>query len=266
MARLVTKRCVVGFADTPHFRRGLDRIYRTFNAQGLSTQKCWTSLPPGCPTHHQSQYCFKSFTLDLAAKEGFETLLWCDSCIVPIRDVTPLWEHIESEGYWIARNGWTNDIWTADSAYTDLFPEFFTGQADKDNPWPCESILSPLEQARKCNSRIPHVVATTYGLSMRHSVGRELLAEMLRLGTTTTAFNGPSWNTNNAECIRPHTSRCGPCGPPQVRGHRQDQSALSVLAWRMGLTLVDSPRFFAYAGGQREDTCIVADGGYTLAL
>ena len=51
-----------------------------------------------------------------------------------------------------------------------------------------------------------------------------------------------------------------------MKGHRHDQSALSVLAWRYGIELVDPPKFFVYGtaqDAQDERTVVVADGSYT---
>jgi hypothetical protein len=170
---------------------------------------------------------------------GFSTLLWADACIVPgARPIDDLWKKIEGDGYWIARNGWKNSEWTADSAYRDLFPEFL-------------SSGSSLEEARAQNQKIPHVVATTFGLSLERPVGKAFLEQYFRLASETRAFCGPWKNT-------PET----PCGPPGVLGHRHDQTCASVIAWRLGLTISDCPEWFSYRGGETDRTCLVADGAY----
>lgn len=244
------RRCVVSVADTTSYQRGLRRLKAAVDAQGHADTRCWTSLPPGSPTHEAVPYAFKAVALKLASDEGFDTLLWADACILPIRDMTPLWERIEAEGYWVARNGWMSSDWCADSAYPALFPEFSCANGGYD-----------LEAARAVNSTFPHVVATSFGLSLRHDVGQKLLAEYYRLATETNAFCGPWWNTNSPTCPT-HGHRCAPCGPATTLGHRHDQSALSVLVWRLGMTLTDCPAWFSYRGGERDDTYIVADGNY----
>ena len=47
---------------------------------------------------------------------------------------------------------------------------------------------------------------------------------------------------------------------PDVLGHRHDQTALSVIAWRLGVQLTNCPRWFSYAGGETEETCLIAKG------
>lgn len=227
---------------TGSYVKGMNRLsscHEHFAGAKLCT---WADcLPDGSPSHGSIPYAFKGFALRQLSNE-FETLLWCDACIMPIRSMEPLFERIERDGYWISRNGWSNDQWTADSAYKDLWPGL------------------PIEDARKLNSTIPHVVATSFGLSMKHEIGRAFLTEYFRLASETTAFRGP-W-TNYLQAGHPTDVRCAPCGPPEVLGHRHDQSAASVIAWRLGMKLTDPPNIFAYNGGETENTILLAHGGY----
>jgi hypothetical protein len=48
---------------------------------------------------------------------------------------------------------------------------------------------------------------------------------------------------------------------PTVRGHRHDQTVLSILAHRLGMTeLVNRPRFTAYKGSETAETVLVNQG------
>lgn len=201
------------------------------------------AIPDSWPSHAERPYAFKSHALLQAARylpwhndrELAPTLLlWCDAPIVPVRDMTPLWDQIERDGYWIARNGWNNYEWTADSAYPTIFPR------------------ETLDSARTRNKTIPHVVASAFGLNTAHPLGQRLLSRYFNL-CNTTAICGPWKNT-------PET----PCGPPDVLGHRHDQTILSLVAWELGLKLTDCPAIFAYAPGA-ESSILVSDGGWTLS-
>jgi hypothetical protein len=222
-------RCVVNVA-TGRFVIGQNRLASLLTVPLVK----WTdNLPVASPAHKDVPYAFKAYALAEAGRE-YTTLLWADACIVP-RDLTPLFERIEREGYWMSRNGWMNSEWTADSAYADL------------------------KVTREENARIPHVVATAFGISLRHFKGVAFLAEYLRLAQTQ-AFCGPWWNSNHPE----HGKDAGAerCGGSAVRGHRHDQSAASVIAWRLGFELTDPPDVFAYLGGETENTLLLADGNY----
>jgi len=48
----------------------------------------------------------------------------------------------------------------------------------------------------------------------------------------------------------------------RVKGHRHDQTVLSILAAQMGMDkLVERPRFTAYKGSETEETVFVNHGG-----
>jgi hypothetical protein len=221
---------------------------------------CWTDgFPIGCPPHRTRwrmaasteskciPYAFKAYALHNAVLAGMETLMWCDASVYPTRSLTPLWEKIERDGVWLSNNGWTNNQWTADSAYPDLFPG--------DSP----------ELARAINGQIPHVVATAFGVCVAHPIGKQFLDEYFRLASTTRAFCGPWGNTNCSTTVRGRNNDrpIGPCGPPNVFGHRHDQTAASVIAWRLGVQLTNPPEWFSYpvAGAPIGDkTFLVAKG------
>ncbi len=186
----------------------------------------WNELPSNWPTHEEKQYAFKAYALETAA-QGSELLLWADSAIVVVRQMGELWKRIESDGYWMPLNGWSNYEWCADSAYADLFPGV------------------PIEEARAISKAFPQVVATAFGVNTQHPIGKEFLSEYIRLAKTN-AFCGPWSNTNNPNAPQYHPSMMGPCGPPDVLGHRHDQTAASLIAWRLGMKLEQCPGFFGY--------------------
>lgn len=242
-------RCLVNVANG-RYLNGQSRLLREVERFDPSCAKfVWTNdVPVGCPQHKDKPYAFKAYALQVAADSGHDLLLWADASVLPLRSLESLWERIERDGYWIARNGWTNYEWTADSAYSDLFPGI------------------PLDEAREENKKFPQVVATAFGLNLRTEIGRKFLEEYLRLAKTD-AFIGPWANTNCPREKRfdygansPYTM--GPCGPPDVLGHRHDQTAASLLAWRLGMKLTDCPEVFSYPPGHEghEKTILLAAG------
>lgn len=182
-------------------------------------------VPIGCPPHSERPYAFKAYALQQAAAMGFRKLLWADASIVVINRMDAIFARAAEHGAWIADNGFINAEWTADSAYADL------GITHEEN------------------ARIKHVVATAFAVDLDHPKGTALLNEYFRLASETNAFCGPWRNT-------PET----PCGGPMVSGHRHDQTALSVIAWRLGIPLTDPPAYLAYAGSQTSETILVVDG------
>lgn len=230
------KRTIVSVA-TGHYVRGLKRLEMNEHVQDGELIAWADTWPPGSTSHRDVPYAFKAYALRYASDLNADLVLWADASILPIRDMTPLWEKIERDGHWIARNGWTNYEWTCDAAYSDL------------------------GVTRDENRFIPHVVATSFGLNLRHPVGRQCLDEYIRLARTR-AFCGPWFNRNHPDYAHMQDRRCAPCGPSDVRGHRHDQTALSLIAWRLGMQLSECPEWFAYHGGETENTVLVADGSF----
>jgi len=259
----MNKRIVVNVATGPHYQKGQARLMEALSGLGESVSY-FRELLPAWPSHQDVPYAFKACALADAADKGFETLLWCDACILPIRDLTPLWEKIEAEGAWISENGYTNAEWTADSAYPDLFREEYI-RHQLSGPRDVNRDTEFVEKMRPVNRLIPHVVATAFGLSVNHRVGNAILVEYERLAKETKAFCGPWLNGEVAPAHLGGDTRCRPCGPAEVRGHRHDQTALSVLAHRNGVKLTRPPEWFAYGRADEANdprTVLLADGAY----
>lgn len=249
-------RSVVNVA-TDSWVRGQNRLRKglgDMNANPVD-MRFWTdALPKGCPPHRDRgklaapieqcvPYAFKAYAMLQAANFGADLLLWCDACIVPVSSMEPLWERIERDGYWFAPNGYTNYQWTADAAYPDLF----FGQE--------------LDIARVKNRAIPHLCATAFGLNVRKPIGRGFLVEYYRHASMTKAFCGP-WQNTNAPMVEGRNSDryAAPCGPPDVLGHRHDQTVASVIAWGFDMQL--TPGILSYPSNQMESTILLADGNY----
>ena len=253
MDRAMSGRVVVNVA-TGHYVRGQLRMAKHFTWPEFEFRAYNDHVPTGCPPHEEVPYAVKAYALKYHADDlKYETLLWADACIVPgARPLEDLWAYIEEHGVWLARNGWTNYEWTADSAYPDLFPEVWRNQQ--------MSTEHVIKEMHRLNREIPHVVATAFGVSLKHPKGCAFLDEYYRLASETKAFCGP-W-INAAGSPGPYDNRSAPCGPLDVRGHRHDQTAASVIAWRLGVQLTDCPEWFSYRGGETDKTCLVADGAY----
>lgn len=228
-------RCVFSVA-TNQFVKGQDRLAAKLEALGERRQFWRGSLPLGSPSHQVNPYGFKAHALTSAycLRSRPTTLLWCDSCILPIRPLGPVWEKIERDGYFFIRNGFENYQWTANSTYPILFP------VEHAASWSIKGVEQPPGAlARATNRTIQHVVGGCFGLSLLHPKGREFLSEFQRL-CDAGAFVGP-WT-----------------GGIGVQ-HRHDQTASSVIAWRLGMKLTDAPEIFAYAKYREDGTFHVED-------
>lgn len=212
--------------STGRYARGADRLRAAlngFDGMSLIYRDCW---PPGSPSHRECPYAFKAFAIKEAIKRGAGRILWLDASIVPGK-LNRLWAHIEEHGYWIQDNGWSTSQWCIDSA------------------------LEPLGIMREEAKRIPHPVATAFGFDVGCEPAMAAIGEWTKLAIEGKAFRGP-WR------IPPCLDRLP--GPDEVGGHRHDQTALGVVAWRHGLMLTREPLFFGYEGHGNPDTCLTAVG------
>ena len=210
-------RAVVNWASG-RYVKGQERLTEWLSAHDEEYFIWRDQLPAGAPKHEDVPYAAKAFALRSAQAGGARTLLWADACVLPIAPLEPLWERIERDGLWFSNNGYLNDQWTCDAAYP---------------------LLGVTKEE---NHEIKHVVATTFGLSMAHPLGRAFLDEYFRL-----ANNG---------------SFCGPWTGGVGVQHRHDQTAASVTCHRLGVELTEPPAWFAYRGREDESTILCADGSY----
>lgn len=205
----------------------------------------WTEeFPPGTPANLGQRgraYAGKSFGILEAVRQGAEIVLWLDSACHIIKPIAPLWEHIESRGYFISGN------------------EFSVGQ------WCSDVALETLGIEREESFTIPELSATAIGLDMRRPDCRWFVDEWARLAADGITFEGAA--TNDLGPAKSMGLAYGETGhvsdDPRVCGHRWDQTAASVLAWRAGWELTPRPVFVDYHmfGRNDERTLIVNKGG-----
>lgn len=106
--------------------------------------------------------------------------------------------------------------------------------------WTAMNTLPLLGVSTEENERIPHLATTAFGIDLRQEIGRKFADEFFRLAKNG-SFHGP-W-----------------VGGPGVQ-HRHDQTAASVIAYRLKMKPTYPPRWFAYKGGETVETILMAHG------
>ena len=201
-------------------------------------------LPPGAPEqviedgYDYTGYCAKPFALRAAMNSGADIGILVDASIVAIRDISPLVEHIRSTGYYLAPAGFTVEEWSSDRAL-----EFFG-------------------MKREDAVALPDCASGCVGIDFRRVRGRKLVEDWC---ASWPSFAGHHSNAN-AACKKHSYRNVGFVSTdPAVRGHRHDQTALSILAHRAGMTdWIPWPKFVAYEAGYgghaNEDTVFLIKG------
>jgi hypothetical protein len=232
------RRCVVNVSTGVDYRALQGRLSQQLDYFGHCEKRLWIEpLPKSWPKHENIPYAFKAHALK-EASFNVDLIAWMDSAILPLRSLEPFWDRIEREDYFIPANPPDmNYTWTAESAYDDLFPDM------------------PTEEAKALNKIIPHCSSSVFGMNLLSEIGRTIFFEFCRLADTR-AFIGPWANSDGPDKDRYTVDYLkalyltAPCGPPDVRGHRHDQTALSVIAWNLGLEL--DTEMYAHPEGHPE--------------
>lgn len=225
-----------------HYPRAAARMIERFKAvsPGYEIQAWVNCYPPGAPgdvivnNWNFGPYCAKPFALEYARKSGADVAILLDAAFFPIRDILPLVEHIQRNGYYLCRNGFKVGEWCSDAA------------------------LEVFGRSREAAFEMDEVSSYCVGLEFGSWRNRLLLANWCKSAGT---FPGH------------HTAAGQPGRNPgfvavdgRVKGHRHDQSALSLLANQNGMTrLSDRPYLTAYHEGYggafpNESTVLVNHG------
>lgn len=121
------RRCIVNFAvGGGWYGRGQQRLVtdcKKYFGGDVIAINSYASI--GSPTHQENPYAFKVYAIEYARKQGYNSILFVDSSMYPVKEVGPVFDHIEKEGYLMQQAGHMIDRWTNDNAreYFKLSPE-----------------------------------------------------------------------------------------------------------------------------------------------
>lgn len=230
------RRTAVNVSTGVTYRALQGRLNQKLDEYGNCDIKLWSEpLPKHWTPHQEVPYRFKMHAL---TSVDADLVLWLDSAILPLQSLDPVWEEIERVGYFLPANpGMWNYEWTAESAYVGLF----------------KGISQ--EAAMALNRKIPHCSSAAFGFNLKQWIGQTAFKEFCDLARTR-VFCGPWANSNGPDRDRYQIDylkelySTAPCGPSDVRGHRHDQAALSVIAWRLGMKL--DTTLYAHENGTPE--------------
>jgi len=217
------------------YEKGTGRLTESLNGQ--CEVHTWHAPPVGTPDLKEDRmyhgYIAKPYALRATLAQADIAIL-CDASFYAIRDIAPLVEHIHEHGYYLCRNGSTVGEWTSDAClrYFDLERDDVMGMADVSSY--CVGINKhDLKALRFADAWCYH--------SNRQTI--------------------PGFHTNMPHGHRRSRNRGWVSQEKRVKGHRHDQSVLSILAHQMGLLdWCNRPLFTTYKGHEDETTVFVCEG------
>lgn len=196
------KRLVMTLGVGGNYALGVERCVAGLKANGYKGE-VWahTSYPEGCPTHQEMPYAFKAWLLERAIRAGFEQVLWLDAACVPVKSLARLWYEIERDGCALPFSPLSIGEWCSDACLEAMEVTREQVMAMKPSLWNC-----------------------VCGLDLRQELPSELARRWCALRTDARIFGGP-WTNEARQCS----------ADARVKGHRHDQTAMTILAYRLGL-------------------------------
>jgi len=230
------------------YPRGVARLIQKFHecSPGYQIFAYVNVLPDAAPDgvieddYDYTGYCAKPFALMDALVSGADIAILLDAAFYPIRPIQPLVDHIHQHGYYLCKNGHTVGEWSSDRCL--------------------QRMGVPREEAFTMEE------ASSYCVGVNFADGRciELVQRWCGWAQDRLTIPGPhtsQWNTRTMpQCEGRNKGFVS--HDKRVKGHRHDQSVLSILAHRLGLiNLTERPKFTAYLGSESEETVLVNHGG-----
>lgn len=207
------------------YSRGIARLRSGLSKSGYpGAFLAWDQrYPDGSPTAEGAFCAFKPFCFAVAQAQGYRLALWLDAGIRITASLDPLFESIQRRGYL-------------------FFPERHSvGEYCKDD------ALEPLGITREESFAIPSCWSAVVGLDFESPKAVEFLRQWKDRAVDGVTFPGPKWSGVHGW---PRTAS----QDPRVKGHRHDQTAASVIAYRLGMREWESRELF--------DRCLAMDAGF----
>ena len=184
----------------------------------------------GQPPHSEIPYAFKLGCFQRALAEGVDLVLWLDAACYAVRDITPVFDHIEKHGYFfVGASG--------------------EGEAHTIGKWTNDATLDAFGFERDEVMDVPQQSTCCVGLDLR----RQDMRQWLHTWVTHRAFFKGRWD--NKQLTESSDPRC--------LGHRHDQSVAALITHVMKLDV--HPRdnhLFAYecCPNPQPTVCILSGG------
>lgn len=222
-------KCIINLA-TGRYIAGQERLRTSLTNTGYTGEFLgWTAESHiGADLHQHNPYAFKINAFREAERQGHRFILWVDASVWAIKDVKPIFDHIEKHGYLMQEAGHMVGRWANDKCL-----EYFGVDRDDAMELPCYGNAGFL------GLDLWDTRATTFLNAWENS---------MKAG----AFKG-SWNNdNNCESSDP---RCS--------GHRHDLVCGSIIANKLSMDYQKGDEWLAYASPSDEvnDTIILKANG-----
>lgn len=188
-----------------------------------------------CPPHRGTNsipYAFKALSIKKAIEEGATKILWCDSVVYATKNIDHLFLHIGQKEYLLFDNiGFSIGDYTSDACLNHF----------------------GMSREEAFNSKM--IMACVMGFDIESPLARQVLDEYIECALDGITYPG-SWTNENLQVSN----------DMRVKGHRHDQSVISILAKKYNLNITNAQStHFAYASHKgivpiADSVCLWSEG------
>lgn len=169
--------------------------------------------------NESNPYTVKASAIEKAIDEGFTKILWMDCSVWCIKDIQPIWDIIDNQGYYFTSSGYN-----AAQTCSDKSLAYFGITRD-------EAEMMP-----DSNTAI-------FGVDLDHTQGSEFIYRWLK-ASKDGVFDGSRYHDNQSS-------------DPRFMFHRQDQSAATLLIGLMGLNFTEAGLYQSANISQYKDSVVL---------
>lgn len=182
------------------YTNGVKRLVKSLRDTGWEGKiETWLDQWPSNDFPRDCVYTIKADCFDHAIKSGYTTIIWADASVYAVRNVQPFVDIINAKGYWLGQSGY-NAAQTCSDACLNYFGV-----------------------TRDWAEGVPDSATGLFGVNLDFPLCREFIEKFIQAGKDG-AFRGSR--------LRGKQSK-----DPRFLFHRQDQSAATILAGKLGMSL-----------------------------
>lgn len=194
-----TKACIINAGIGSWYPKGSARLKQSLIHHGFHWDIIIWNDWPNNNYDKSCTYNIKAAAFEQAIKAGYTHILWCDSSVWTIKDVTPIFELIESDGHFFMASGF-NAAQTCSDKCLDYFGI-----------------------DRNTAEGIPDSATGIMGINYGNPDAKFFIDEWIQAAKDG-AFSGSRLHDNQSK-------------DPRFLFHRQDQSAATCLLYKNGITI-----------------------------
>ena len=193
-----------------HYVAGIDRLERSLYYEGWAgDMKFWRNeYPQGCPEHGgDGQYNFKPFCFREMFNEGRKVCVWADASFFCVKNPMPLFDYVNEHGLYFFKSGYS----LAETA--------------------TDKLLSVAGVSREELYDIPEFATGLVGINIDNPNGKKFFEQWEDYRAAGLFGGNRVHDLNDSQ-------------HPKFRFSRQDQSAASMILYKMGITTAGEDKNF----------------------